>query len=87
MDLNPFRDMSSQEPDGLVLAVELVLATSLFAFFGWLIDGAAGTRPIFTIFLGGFTLAYEVWKIVTGYDAQMAEHEGHRQPLRRGTHR
>ena len=87
MDLNPFRDMSSQEPDGLVLAVELVLATTLFAFFGWLIDGAAGTRPLFTIFLGAFTLGYEVWKIVTGYEAQMAEHEGRRQPLRRGTDR
>ena len=85
MDLNPFRDMSSQEPDGLVLGVELVLATSLFAFFGWLIDGALGTRPIVTIFLGVFTLGYEVWRIVTMYDAEMAEHTERRNPLRRGS--
>lgn len=84
MDLTPFRDMSSQEPDGLVLAVELVLATTLFAALGWLLDGVLGTRPLFTIFLGAFTLGYEVWKIVTGYDAQMAEHQARRNPLRRG---
>jgi F0F1-type ATP synthase assembly protein I len=87
VDLNPFRDLSSQEPDGLVLAVELVLATVIFAGLGWLLDGAVGTRPVFTIGFGAFTLGYEVWKIVTGYDAEMARHADHRQPLRRGTGR
>jgi F0F1-type ATP synthase assembly protein I len=76
--------MSSQEPDGLVLALSLVLATVIFAGLGWLLDGAIGTRPVFTVFFGAFTLAYEVWKIVTGYSTQMAEHEAKRRPLRRG---
>jgi F0F1-type ATP synthase assembly protein I len=84
VDLNLFQDMDSQESDGLVLAVELVLSTVIFAGLGWLLDGAIGTRPVFTVFLGAFTLAYEVWKIVTGYDARMAEHQARRVPLRRG---
>jgi hypothetical protein len=37
--------------------------------------------------LGAFTLGYQVWKIVTGYDARMAEHDAERQPLRRGSGR
>jgi F0F1-type ATP synthase assembly protein I len=77
-------NVSAQEPDGLVLGLELVIATTLFAFFGWLLDGVFGTGPILTIFLGAFTCAYEVWKIVTGYDARMAEHQAERNPLRRG---
>jgi F0F1-type ATP synthase assembly protein I len=84
VNTNPFGDMSSQEPDGLVLAMELVLATVFFAGVGWFLDGALGTRPIFTVFLGAFTCAYEVWKIVTGYSAQVAEHDARRQPLRQG---
>jgi len=87
VNLNPLGDVSSQEPDGLVLGLELVLATSIFGFLGWLLDGAVGTRPVFMFLLGGFTLAWEVWKIVTGYDTRMAEHAEQRRPLRRGSDR
>jgi F0F1-type ATP synthase assembly protein I len=64
--------------------VELVLATTIFAGIGWLLDGAIGTRPVFTIFLGAFTFAYTIWRMVTGYDARMAEHQAERNPLRQG---
>ena len=84
MNLNPLGDVRSQEPDGLVLAMELVLATVIFAALGWCLDRAIGTMPIFTIAFGAFTCAYEVWKIVTGYSTQMAEHEARRNPLRQG---
>ena len=84
MNPNPAHDLQTQERDGLVLGIELVLSTFIFAGLGWLLDGAIGTRPIFTIFFGGFTCAYMVWRIVTGYDARMAEHQAQRNPLRRG---
>lgn len=84
MDLNPFRDLSSREGDGLVLAFELVLSTSIFAGLGFLIDRALGTLPLFTLLLGVFTLGYTVWRMVNGYDTEMAEHAGRREPLRRG---
>lgn len=84
MNPNPAHDLSTQERDGLVMGVELVLATAIFAFLGWLLDGAIGTTPIFAVLFGGFTCGYEVWKIVTGYDAQMARHEAERNPLRQG---
>ena len=84
MDLNPFRDMSAREGDGLVLAFELVLTTTIFAFIGFWLDGKIGTTPFLTIVLAVFTLTYEVWKIVTNYDSTMAEHAERRDPLRRG---
>ena len=85
MELNPFRDQGAREGDGLILAFELVLTTTIFALIGWFwIDGPLGTRPFFTIVLGAFTLTYEVWKIVTNYDSTMAEHAERRAPLRRG---
>ena len=84
MNPNPAHDLKSQERDGLVLGVELVLATAIFAGLGWLLDGAVGTTPLFTILFGAFTCGYEVWKIVTGYDARMAQHQAERNPLRQG---
>lgn len=84
MNLNPFRDLGAREGDGLVLAFELVLTTTIFGFIGYWIDGRLGTTPFLTILLAAFTLTYEVWKIVTTYDSTMAEHAERRQPLRRG---
>ena len=76
--------MDSREADGLILAFQLVLTTTIMAGIGWLLDGLFGTRPLLTIGLGVFTLGYEVWKLVTNYDATMAEHQGRRDPLRQG---
>ncbi len=84
MELNPFRDQGAREGDGLVLAFELVLTTTIFAAIGFWIDSKLGTTPFLTIVLGVFTLTYEVWKIVTNYDSTMAQHADRREPLRRG---
>jgi F0F1-type ATP synthase assembly protein I len=81
------RNLSTREADGLVLALELVLTTAIMAGLGFLLDRALGTVPVFTALFGAFTLAYEVWKIVKGYDLQMARHSDERTPLRRGTER
>ncbi len=84
MELNPFRDQGAREGDGLILAFELVLTTTIFAALGYWIDTKLGTTPFLTILLAAFTLTYEVWKIVTNYDSTMAEHAERRDPLRRG---
>jgi F0F1-type ATP synthase assembly protein I len=84
VELNPFRDQGAREGDGLILAFELVLTTTIFAALGYWIDTKLGTTPFLTILLAAFTLTYEVWKIVTNYDSTMAEHAERRDPLRRG---
>lgn len=84
MQPNLFSDMSSKEGDGLVLALELVATTMVMLGLGFLLDRWIGTTPVFTVVLGAFTLAYEVWKITSGYGAAMAEHEARRNPLRQG---
>ena len=84
MELNPFRDQGAREGDGLILAFELVLTTTIFAALGYWIDTKLGTTPFLTILLAALTLIYEVWKIVTNYDSTMAEHAERRDPLRRG---
>ena len=84
MELNHFRDQGAREGDGLILAFELVLTTTIFAALGYWIDTKLGTTPFLTILLAAFTLTYEVWKIVTNYDSTMAEHAERRDPLRRG---
>lgn len=84
MDLHPFRDLGAREGDGLVLALELVATTVVMAGLGWLLDGALGTRPVLTVVFGAFTLAYEVYKIVAGYNAELNHHIEAREPLRSG---
>lgn len=81
------RNLRTREADGLVLALELVLTTAIMAGLGLLLDRAVGTVPVFTVFFAAFTLAYEVWKIVKGYDVEMDRHADERTPLRRGTGR
>ena len=84
MNLNPFRDLGAQQGDGLVMAFELVLTTTIMGALGFWLDRTVGTIPLFTVFFAAFTLAYEVWKIVGTYDAEMAAHAEARRPLRQG---
>jgi F0F1-type ATP synthase assembly protein I len=81
---NPTEPSSGGEQDRLILGLELVLTTAIFGFFGWLIDRWLGTYPVITVALSAFTLTYLVWKLVRGYETEMAEHIHRRQPLRRG---
>lgn len=80
----PAPDGAGRQGDGLVMAFELVLSTTIFAGLGFWLDRTVGTTPLLTVSFGVFTLAYGVWKIVAGYDAEMAAHAEQRQPLRRG---
>jgi Putative F0F1-ATPase subunit Ca2+/Mg2+ transporter len=76
--------MSARDGDGLVMAFELVLTTVIFGAIGFALDHWLGTFPAVTVALAAATCGCMVWKIVTGYDAQMADHLSRRQPLRRG---
>ncbi len=61
--------------DGLTAALELVLTPALFALIGWLIDRWLDTTPLFILVLAGIVAAYEVWKLVTTYNARMESYE------------
>jgi F0F1-type ATP synthase assembly protein I len=55
--------------------VELAVTPTIFGFFGWLLDGWLGTRPVFMLGLGLFTVVYVGWRLMSGYDAAMREHD------------
>jgi hypothetical protein len=61
----------SHTDSGFTAAFELAMTPVLFAFFGYLLDGKLGTRPVFTIALGVVVLAYEVWKLWYGYNLRV----------------
>ncbi|MYB74034.1 MAG: AtpZ/AtpI family protein [Acidimicrobiia bacterium] len=61
--------------EALSIAFELVATPALFAFFGWLIDGALGTRPVFTLVLCLFTAVYAGWKAVRSYSDRMEAYD------------
>ncbi|WP_419846269.1 AtpZ/AtpI family protein [Candidatus Poriferisocius sp.] len=57
--------------DALSIAFELVATPAVFAFFGWLIDRALDTQPIFTLVLCLLTAVYAGWKAVKTYSDRM----------------
>ncbi len=57
--------------DALSIAFELVATPAVFAFFGWLIDGALGTKPVFTLVLCLLTVSYTSWKAMRAYNDRM----------------
>jgi hypothetical protein len=61
--------------DMLSKGVELVLTTVIVGGLGALLDAWLGTAPFLMFGLGGFALAYQVWKMVVGYEADMRAHE------------
>ena len=75
MDRRELRELNEGFGESLSRAFELAFTPTLFALFGWWIDGKAGTRPLFTIVLFAFTIGYLAWKMYVVYDADMKEHE------------
>ena len=57
--------------DALSIAFELVATPAAFAFIGWLIDGALGTKPVFTLALCLLTAIYAGWKTLRMYSERM----------------
>ena len=75
MDLRDRRELNSGFGDALNRAVELVVTPMIFGFFGFLLDGRLGTRPVFMLVLFLFVLGYVVWKHYVRYGAQMDEQQ------------
>ncbi|WP_419926095.1 AtpZ/AtpI family protein [Candidatus Poriferisocius sp.] len=61
--------------DALSIAFELVATPAVFAFFGWLIDRALGTQPIFTLVLCLLTASYTSWKAMRAYSERMEAYD------------
>ena len=61
--------------DTLAKAFEMVVTPAIFGFFGWLIDRAVGTTPLFTLVIGVLVFGYEVWKMWWQYEQDMQEQE------------
>ncbi len=76
MDLQDRRELNNGAGDALARAVELVVTPLIFGFFGYLLDGWIGIRPVLMFLLFGLVLAYVVWKNVTVYARAMEkEHQ------------
>jgi F0F1-type ATP synthase assembly protein I len=69
------QDLYNGFGDALARAVELAVTPAIFGFFGWLLDGKVGTRPLFTIVFTVFVFGYVFWKMWGGYERQMRSHE------------
>ena len=70
------REINRGFSDAMARAVELALTPAIFGFFGWLVDGWLGTRPVFMLGFGLFTVCYVAWRMMKGYDAEMRVREG-----------
>jgi F0F1-type ATP synthase assembly protein I len=61
--------------DSTARGIEIALVPVVFGGIGWLIDGAAGTSPSFTIGLAVFAIVGMFVKLWLRYDADMAVEE------------
>ena len=71
MDLRDRRELNNGFGNALSRAVELTVTPMIFGFFGWLLDGRLGTRPIFMLMFFAFVVGYTVWKHFTLYSHTM----------------
>ena len=49
LDRNRVEESNAGDADGMVAALELVITPTIFGFLGYLLDGALGTSPVFTV--------------------------------------
>jgi F0F1-type ATP synthase assembly protein I len=69
------RELNKGLGDGFTRAFELVLAPTVFAILGFLLDRWLGTLPIFTVVLTVFALVGVAVKTYYVYSDQMRQHE------------
>ncbi len=74
-DLRDKRELYNGFGDTMARAFEFVVTPMLFGFGGHLIDGRAGTEPVFTALLAGLALAGTSIRMYYGYQAAMDAHE------------
>lgn len=61
--------------DSTARGIEIALVPVVFGGIGWLLDGAAGTSPTFTIGFAVFAIVGMFVKLWLRYDADMAVEE------------
>ena len=57
------------------MAFEMVATPALFAFFGYLLDRAVGTAPLFILVFSIVVLTYVVWRTFKTYERRMKKFE------------
>ena len=57
------------------MAFEMVATPVLFAFFGYLLDRAVGTAPLFILVFSIVVLTYVVWRTFKTYERRMKKFE------------
>ncbi|MDP9069757.1 MAG: AtpZ/AtpI family protein [Actinomycetota bacterium] len=75
MDNGDKRALYNGFGDALARAVEFVAVPAVFGILGHLVDGLAGTEPLFTVVLVVFALAGTFVRSYYAYEAAMKEHE------------
>ena len=75
MNLADRRDTYNGFGDALARAFELVTTPAIFGWFGWLLDGRLGTRPLFTLVFTLLVFGYVAWKMWSGYETTMQAQE------------
>jgi F0F1-type ATP synthase assembly protein I len=71
VDLRDRRELNNGAGNALNRAVELTVTPMIFGFFGFLLDGRLGTRPLFMLGFFLLVLGYVIWKQYTLYSATM----------------
>ena len=75
MDLQQRRELNNGFGESLARAFELVTTPLIMGFIGFLVDGKAGTRPLFMLLFAFITFVYLAWKMWGSYERRMQEHE------------
>jgi hypothetical protein len=75
MNLQAKRELNAGFGDALARAFELVVTPGIFGFLGLLLDRRLGTTPLFALVFFFLVLSYVIWKLWTGYVADMERHE------------
>jgi F0F1-type ATP synthase assembly protein I len=71
VDLRERRELNNGVGNALSRAVELTVTPLIFGFFGYLLDGRLGTRPVFMFVFFLFVLGYTLWKQFVLYSTAM----------------
>ena len=75
MNLFDRRELNNGAGKALSRAVELTVTPLICGFFGWLLDGRLGTRPVFMFVFFAFVLGYTLWKEYVLYGKEMDEEQ------------
>jgi F0F1-type ATP synthase assembly protein I len=71
LDLSQRRELNNGAGDALTRAFELTITPLVVAALGWWLDSRFGTFPLLALVLFAFAFAYECWKHLRRYSADL----------------